>query len=188
MPRRIIQGLSFPKNNRPKFKLHSFTTGFSGLSNVLYNKVLISQAFDSTSEQVDPKDCGAREYMAIWDTGATGTAITKKVVDECGLKPTGVAVVHTAAGESKTNTYLVNVWLPNRVMVPNVRAALGELIGTDVLIGMNIINQGDFAVTNKDGKTVFSFRLPSVECLDFVDKPFKTKPIKTIPSRKRFGH
>jgi len=73
-------------------------------------------------------------------------------------------------------------------MVPNVRAALGELIGTDVLIGMNIINQGDFAVTNKDGKTVFSFRLPSVECLDFVDKPFKTKPIKTIPSRKRFGH
>ena len=177
-----------PKNNRPEFKLYSFTRGFSGLSNVLYNNVLISQAFDSTSGQINPEDCGAREYKAIWDTGATGTVITKKVVDECGLKPTGVTVVHTAAGEFKTNTYLVNAWLPNKVMVPNVEATLGELIGTDVLIGMNIINQGDFAVTNKDGKTVFSFRLPSVECLDFVNKPFKTRPIKAIPGRKRFGH
>ena len=33
---------------------------------------------------------------------------------------------------------------------------------------MDIINQGDFAVSNKDGKTAFSFRLPSIECIDFV--------------------
>jgi len=38
----------------------------------------------------------------------------------------------------------------------------------DVLIGMDIIGLGDFAVTNKDGKTVFSYRMPSMECIDFV--------------------
>lgn len=33
---------------------------------------------------------------------------------------------------------------------------------------MDIISKGDFAITNVDGKTVFSFRIPSVETIDFV--------------------
>lgn len=33
---------------------------------------------------------------------------------------------------------------------------------------MDIISQGDFAVTHSDGKTTFTFRLPSVDKLDFV--------------------
>lgn len=177
-----------PPDKHPKFRVLSFTSAFDGLSNVLSNFVLISQALNSLPEQVNPKDCGAKEYKAIWDTGATRTAISQKVADECGLKPIGVTLIHTAAGESKRNTYLVNVWLPNRVMIPNVTVAQCELIDTDVLIGMDIINRGDFAVTNKDGKTVFSFRIPSIECIDFVSKPFKPKPLKTIPGRKGHGH
>ena len=37
----------------------------------------------------------------------------------------------------------------------------------DVLIGMNIITQGDFAVTNQNDKTMLSFRMPSRESIDF---------------------
>jgi hypothetical protein len=33
---------------------------------------------------------------------------------------------------------------------------------------MNIITQGDFVVSNYKGITVFSFRMPSLACLDFV--------------------
>lgn len=33
----------------------------------------------------------------------------------------------------------------------------------DMLIGMDIILLGDFCLTNKDGKSVFSFRIPSKE-------------------------
>ena len=33
---------------------------------------------------------------------------------------------------------------------------------------MDVISTGDFAVTNKDGKTNLSFRVPSVEYIDFV--------------------
>ena len=33
---------------------------------------------------------------------------------------------------------------------------------------MDIIGTGDFAVTNLDGKTVFTFRIPSAERIDFV--------------------
>lgn len=155
---------------------------------MLSNELLVSEAFTPSAEQLKPQDHNAKKYKAIWDTGATNTAITQRVIDECGLKPIGVTEVHTAAGKSKTNTYVVNVWLPNHVIIPNVEVNLCELIDTDVLIGMNIINRGDFAVTNKDGKTVFSFRIPSLECIDFVAKPFKPKPAKTIPSGKRYGH
>jgi hypothetical protein len=37
----------------------------------------------------------------------------------------------------------------------------------DVLIGMDIIGEGDFAVTHQDGKTTFSFRVPSLKTIDF---------------------
>lgn len=170
----------------PRVKPQSFTTTYNGLSRVLQNEVYISADFDPSSEKIKLKDHKAKKYKAIWDTGATGTAITQKVVDECALKPIGVVNVHTAAGLNKTNLYLINVWLPNKIIIPNVRATLGKM-GTDVnvLIGMDIISKGDFAVTNIKGKTVFSFRFPSVECIDFVRNPFKPRPTRTIPKRRK---
>ena len=42
------------------------------------------------------------------------------------------------------------------------------MLGTDVLIGMDVINNGDFAVSNHGGVTKFSFRLPSQGHIDFV--------------------
>ena len=41
--------------------------------------------------------------------------------------------------------------------------------GADVLIGMDVINCGDFAISNLDGKTSFSFRMPSLERIDFAE-------------------
>ena len=41
--------------------------------------------------------------------------------------------------------------------------------GFEVLIGMDIIGAGDFAVTNSNGKTVMSYRYPSIERIDFVE-------------------
>ena len=37
----------------------------------------------------------------------------------------------------------------------------------DILIGMDIISQGDLAVTNKQGKTVFTFQIPASHKIDF---------------------
>lgn len=172
-----------------KVRITAFTSSYTGLSTVLENDVLISKAFDPSPDRVKSEEFQTKQYKAIWDTGATGTVITQKVVDECDLKAIGVTEVFTAKGKSKANLYLVNVWLPNKVIIYNVKVALGQVIGNaEVLIGMNIISRGDFAVTNKGGKTVFSFRLPSVECIDFVKKRFKPKPTKTIPGRKRSRH
>lgn len=109
--------------------------------------------------------------MAIWDTGATNSVITKNVVATCGLRPTGIASVHHAAGTSQVETYAVNIFLPNGVQFPFVQVTLGDLpSGTDALIGMDIIGAGDFVVTSVGGKMMFSYRYPSIGVPDFADE------------------
>ena len=49
-----------------------------------------------------------------------------------------------------------------------VQVLRGVLEGCDLLIGMDIINLGDFAITNKDGVTMLSFIMPSLNHIDFV--------------------
>lgn len=122
-----------------------------------------------------------KEFSAIWDTGAMGSVVTQAVVDACGLKATGMMKVHGVHGAAETETFLVNMTLPNKTGFINVKVTKGILRDADVLIGMDIISRGDFAVTNYGGKTVFSFRCPSVETIDFN----KSKPIVAPASQLR---
>ena len=108
-------------------------------------------------------------FTGIWDTGATRSVITQNVVDACGLQSIGVQKVYHAQGESQNvQQFLVNIGLPNKVGFPGLPVTLGVLVNGDVLIGMDIIGKGDFAVTNLKGKTKFSFRMPSEADIDFV--------------------
>lgn len=76
--------------------------------------------------------------------------------------------VQTASGLDDAETYLVNVGLPNGIGFQMLKVTKGNLgVSTDVLIGMDIISQGDFSITNQ-GNTVFSFRIPSAHTVDFV--------------------
>jgi len=109
-----------------------------------------------------------KPFVAVWDTGATDSAITKRVADSLGLKSIGVERVHTVGGIVEADVYLVNIGLPNQVVFPARRVTEGEIGGADVLIGMDIIGEGDFAVTSKGGETWMSYSLPSTRRLDFV--------------------
>ena len=58
-----------------------------------------------------------------------------------------------------------------------MRVTVGKLApGIDVLIGMDIINQVDFALTHPQNETWFSFQSPHHEEIDF------TKKLKIISS------
>ena len=108
-------------------------------------------------------------FMGIWDTGATGTVITDKVIQSLGLKPTGMTQVQSANGISRQETYLASIYLPNRIVIPNIEVTRGVLgVSGDILLGMDIISKGDFVLTNRNGKTWFSFRIPSLQRFDFV--------------------
>lgn len=108
-------------------------------------------------------------YVALWDTGSTMTVISAELADKLNLEPVGEMLAETAGGKYVAKKYIVSLSLPNRLNIENVMISSGKLgPGIDILIGMDIITLGDFAVTNYNNKTVFSFRFPSCEVIDFV--------------------
>jgi len=108
-------------------------------------------------------------YKALWDTGATGSVISSATAKKMNLIPTGQTKVNTASQKNVlTNTYVVDIILPNSVRFIDVLVSEGTLSGMDMLIGMDIISQGDFSISNFKGNSCFSFRVPSKEKIDFV--------------------
>ena len=148
--------------------MRGFTTTCAKIQNVLQNKVLISQAQILNNEKQINEKNKKIEFLATWDTGATNTMISQKVVDECKLISTGVTLIGTAGGVIQANTYVIDLVLPDNVVINNLNVACGKLNNTDVLVGMDIMNNGDFAVSNYEGQTRFTFRVPSLQPIDFV--------------------
>ena len=110
-------------------------------------------------------------FKGVWDTGASNSVITQDVIDQCGLKPTGMTEVHGVHGKNIVETFLVDLTLAGRVTVTDLRVTKGNLFGgLHVLIGLDVINWGDFSVTNVGGNTTYSFRAPSQERIDYVER------------------
>ncbi len=154
---------------------HAFTIRYVKRVNVLITKVGVTAPL--LREEIEAQRPKPNEYVAIWDTGATHSSITKKVADELGLKPTGIVEVGYGNGVAQTNTYLVNILLPNNVTVGQVRVTevklkqdtnTPEQHRPQLLIGMDIIGMGDFAITSGAGNTILTFRTPSIKELDFI--------------------
>ena len=107
------------------------------------------------------------KYYALWDTGANMTAISNKVVQDLGLVPYMYRINTTAGGNVRSNLYYVDLILPNEVLFPRLQVTNCYMDDFDILIGMDVITQGDLAITNKDGSTLFSFDIPSTRRIDF---------------------
>ena len=134
------------------------------------------------------------DAKCLWDTGATCTAISTDVVTRLNLIAVGRMTIHTPSGSKDTNVYLVDIALPNNVVIQDVQVCDSEIgaQGIDLLIGMNIISRGDFAVTTSNGRTSFTFRMPSAGRIDFVKNiglintmAKKRVSKRNVPSRKR---
>ena len=164
---------------QPLARSNSFTIKSNrGLLNVLVTDVVI---------QV-PGSIKQLNIKAIWDTGATGSVITTDVVKKLMLFPTGMAQIHTANGTATRQTYTINIGLPNNVLIQNIIASDVDALssGCDALIGMDIITLGDFSITNHQGVTCMSFRLPSGHEIDYVKNPtYGITPIKNIAPGQR---
>lgn len=147
---------------------YSFTTANDGLVNALRNECAVSRAWDPDGDEPEPE---MHPFVATWDTGATNSVISSRVVAVCGLESAGVQTVSYANGTTAdVEVFLVNIRLPSDVAFSELRVTLGGLVNADMLIGMDIINQGDFAVTNSSNGTKFSFRIPSQADIDFVEE------------------
>lgn len=90
---------------------HAFTIKYNALANRITTDVQLFKAFDPTQTPKPPLPLF--ETTALWDTGATSSMVTKATVEALGLLSVGSMVVKHVGGSSQSNTYLVNVFLPN---------------------------------------------------------------------------
>jgi uncharacterized protein YchJ len=146
----------------------SFTSTYETISSTLRSKVYVESPITKNNVEAN----------AIWDTGASRSLITPEIAAKLNLKPVSKALMATPSDKDvQSNVYLINIYLPNRATIIDVQALEGSPNSCDMLIGMDVISLGDFAVTNFNGKTMFSFRIPSMAEIDFV-KHSHIEPIK----------
>lgn len=158
-----------------KQNISAFTYKADGRANVLLSDVKVS-----AHKELVP-DATLKNFKAIWDTGATNTAISERVVKECNLVPISKATSNTANGQRIVNVYLIDLYLPNNVVIGGVRATEFTAVeGSDLLIGMDVIGMGDLAISNYMGKTCFSFRVPSIACTDYVQQINSLKQVTSV--------
>lgn len=125
---------------------------------------------------INPREPSARPLQiktrGIWDTGATRTVITESAARSLKLVPSGRANMSHARGTEEVNSYIVSLRLPNNVSVDGLQVLECKDLaaGAGVLVGMDVITRGDLAITNVGGKTVLSFRMPSIETIDYVEE------------------
>lgn len=124
---------------------------------------------DSSRKNLQSDDPNILKTKGLWDTGATNCVVSKKIAAQLGLKPISETIVHYGSGKQRSNVYMVDLILPNSLRIPFV--TMTECADSDsfgMIIGMDVICRGDFAITNVGGVTTVSFRVPSMQTIDYV--------------------
>lgn len=135
--------------------MSAFLTAFPGVVRAVVTDVGL--VLDATKESMR-----VVKSRALWDTGAVTSVIDKSLVEKLGLVPFDTGRAYTAQGFYDSSMYLLDVMLPNNIIVKGLRVGDGEFQGFDMLLGMDVISLGDFHLTN-DGNTVFKFVIPPEE-------------------------
>jgi predicted aspartyl protease len=142
----------------------SFTVkSVDGLLSSLATTCHVSQ---SSGPATGVRDCARIQFDALWDTGATKSVITPRVVEACGLKPIRSiksVLLQGVNGLEKSEAYVVNIYLPDKITAREFTVLLKDPgdVWWDVIIGMDIISVGDFSIRNVNGKTEWSFSIPT---------------------------
>lgn len=170
-------------------KIKALTVPYNQISDVIACSVSLSfpKSLLSTGQAHKKDDC-----IAIWDTGAMASAVTELEALKLGLVQTGMKQISGLGGTLDKKTYLVDILLPNQILlenhpvteIDNPKDQNGKKLETfGMLIGMDIISMGDFSVTNFEGKTVMSFRVPSMHKICYVAEYNKMAAIHSKTQR-----
>lgn len=142
-----IPVLPFKKNK--KFHL-AIRIEYKTIQREIKSKVIVSNKINGKSA----------EYTAVWDTGATNTGISHKVFNELGLIPIDKSYIRAVNNISESDIALIDLEFLENLKIKDVRAGICQLYDCDVLIGMDVIQKGDIAISHTGNKTLFSFAIP----------------------------
>jgi hypothetical protein len=106
---------------------------------------------------------------ALWDTGASMSAITLEIQSKLKASPVSKRFISGIHEAKIVDVVLVKVELPNSVIKKSIEVVVCNIPSNfDVILGMDIISLGDFAISNGNGHTLLSFATPPFqEKIDF---------------------
>lgn len=144
--------------------VNALTYRFNGIKNEIITDVKVKNGM--TDQQLSTK--------GLWDTGAQNSAITKKAAQKLGLVGLQKVNIRGVHGVKEVDVFFIEIFLNNEnITVPCRVTECDELSNdgsVDLLLGMNVISNGDFVISNHAGNTVMTFRVPSLETFDFVEE------------------
>ncbi len=90
----------------------------------------------------------AVDARGVWDTGATATAISNRIVKKLGLLPVARSRINTARGLTYGGVYVVDLIIGKMANCGLWVTGVDIAEHIDVLIGMDIILLGEFAISH----------------------------------------
>jgi len=118
-----------------------------------------------TQAEVFTSGSGQRKKVkALWDTGAMLSAISEEIKEKLGLKHHDRKIINSVNEVKEVDVVKVSIRIPDLKEVNDFPMLVLKLIkDADILIGMDIIQRGDFSISNGGGKTLFTFVQPPFE-------------------------
>ncbi len=150
--------------------VHALSVCSDTLERTIYSDIVVKNPFTGNSSP----------SVGLWDTGATNSVITASLARKMQLIPITKAEVRGVHGTKVVNVYYITISLNDGKVSLNLQVSECSELSADssvgMLIGMDVINQGDFSITNFQGKTVMTYRIPSIQRIDFVNGMKQGKP------------
>lgn len=96
---------------------------------------------------------------ALWDTGSTTTIICPEIVQAMNLEIQSIENVMHLLGYGDVNTYQLDMFLPEKVVFQKIKVIEMPIRNRyfDMIIGMDIIQLGEFCIKKEQGKITMSF-------------------------------
>lgn len=118
-----------------------------------FERILTPLTLDVTDYETESND-NVVKVEALWDTGATVSVISEKVVKRLGLVPQDVTWIRSYDGTPVLrNVYRVDIVMSDDIRIEFVTAIEAPLPSSEILLGMNVIGLGDLHVLHPDYKT-----------------------------------
>lgn len=162
-------------------------TAYSHTFDVIVNRILID-----CSIGIPHVTNVERPMKALWDTGACCTCIATSVAHEMGL----IKVNERELIGADNKPFMADVFCVRLKMghfeIGNIEVCGIPMSGKmeNMIIGMDVITKGDLSITNYEGKTVLTFREPSLEKIDYVEElklQKKCKDYQNVMARKNIN-
>ena len=139
----------------------SFKKDKSEIKNTVYIEAAITE--DGAIPDIPTHGDDAVVFRALWDTGATISCIDSRVIERLSLVHTGsyLDVADEKGATRKVKSYYVNLYaLDGGKIVHQLHVANVGYYGIDIIIGMDVIMNGDLRVHSDGDNFDFSFCFP----------------------------